>query len=93
MRRWSLPLLLAALLTAPGCVTVDPAPLSPPGTRAPAAADHKHPAGPLPARSAPGAALPLAPLPEPAPAAPAGPAPTQDQRPGPAAADRAAKVP
>ncbi|MFF1344230.1 hypothetical protein ACFVYT_41630, partial [Streptomyces sp. NPDC058290] len=55
MRRWSLPLLLAVLLTAPGCVTVDPAPLSPPpGIRAPAAADHKHPADPLPARPGPG---------------------------------------
>lgn len=44
----------------------------------------------LPARPVPGAALPLSPLPEAAPAAPAGPAPrAQDHGPGPAAADRA----
>ncbi|WP_445270423.1 hypothetical protein [Streptomyces sp. DSM 41634] len=93
MRRWSLPLLLAVLLAAPGCVTVHPAaPIAPAGPRAPAA-DHKHPSGPLPGPT--GVALPLSPLPElpePAPAAPASPTPVQDHGPGPhraAAADRA----
>ncbi|MET9468023.1 hypothetical protein ABZY44_25130 [Streptomyces sp. NPDC006544] len=89
MRRWTLPLLLAALLTAPGCVTIHPTPLPHPDTRAPAAADHKHPAGPLPARPVTGTALPLSPLPAPAPAAPAGAAPAQDHGPGPTAADHA----
>ncbi len=34
MRRWSLPLLLAALLAAPGCVTIHPAPAPPVSSRA-----------------------------------------------------------
>ncbi|MEU3909360.1 hypothetical protein AB0F20_37125 [Streptomyces goshikiensis] len=35
MRRWPLPLLLAALLAAPGCVTVHPAPNQPATASAP----------------------------------------------------------
>ncbi|MCC0097621.1 hypothetical protein K7B10_23115 [Streptomyces flavotricini] len=63
MRRWSLPLLLAALLTAPGCVTVHPAPARPAKVTAPA--DHKQPASPRPARPDTGPGLPLSRLPEP----------------------------
>ncbi|MGW7139337.1 hypothetical protein [Streptomyces xanthophaeus] len=63
MRRWSLPLLLAALLAAPGCVTIHPAP-SPAAKASPAAAaaDHKGLARPG-QRAAEPAALPLSPLP------------------------------
>ncbi|MFD6891751.1 hypothetical protein [Streptomyces sp. NPDC059957] len=89
MRRWSLPLLLTALLTTPGCVTIHPAPAPPVGIRATAPADHKPPADPRAVRT--GTALPLSPLPEPAPPAPAGPAPRQEHAPGPgrpAAEDR-----
>ncbi|MEU6757141.1 hypothetical protein [Streptomyces sp. NPDC046685] len=72
MRRWSLPLLLAALLAASGCVTVDPSPPRPAGARsAPVPADHEHPAVPRPARLGPGTALPLSRLPEAPPATPA----------------------
>ncbi|MFI1453968.1 hypothetical protein [Streptomyces roseus] len=66
MRRWPLPLLLAALLTAPGCVTVHPAP-TPPARVSPAttSADHKQPAGPRPAQPDTRPGLPLSRLPEP----------------------------
>ncbi|MER5757830.1 hypothetical protein [Streptomyces sp. NPDC002082] len=65
MRRWSLPLLLAALLAAPGCVTVHPAPgPAVKASPATAAADHKHPAPTRPEQyAAEPAALPLSPLP------------------------------
>ncbi|MGW7064927.1 hypothetical protein ACWGHM_41455 [Streptomyces sp. NPDC054904] len=89
MHRWSLPLLLAALLTLPGCVTVHPAPTG--SADATAAADDKHPIAHRNAQRAPGAALPLSPLPAPAPASPAAPAPHPEPRPGhhqPAAAER-----
>ncbi len=79
MRRWSLPLLLTALLVASGCVTVHPTP-GPAATASPAtvATDHKHPARSGQRAAEP--ALPLSPLPgaqpsaeprtEPAPHAP-----------------------
>ncbi|MGW7328355.1 hypothetical protein ACWGIU_07020 [Streptomyces sp. NPDC054840] len=85
MRRWPLPLLLAA----PGCVTIHPAPAPPAGIPATAPADDKHPSVSPAVRN--GTALPLSPLPEPAPPAPAGPAPEQEHAPGPghpAAKDR-----
>lgn len=67
MRRWSLPLLLAVLLAAPGCVTVHPAPAPGPATTASpgtATADHKQPGTSRPGqRAAEPAALPLSPLP------------------------------
>lgn len=60
MRRWSLPLLLAALLAASGCVTVHPGPAAK-ASPATAATDHKHHARPGQRVTEP--ALPLSPLP------------------------------
>ncbi|WP_158071242.1 hypothetical protein [Streptomyces sp. CB00455] len=91
MRRWSLPLLLAALLAASGCVTVHPTSLPPAGARAAVAADHKIPAASRPLRPGTEVALPLSPLPASSSTAPAGQAPEQDRAPGPhkpAEADR-----
>ncbi|MGW0754510.1 hypothetical protein [Streptomyces sp. NPDC002587] len=93
MRRWSLPLplLLAALLAASGCVTVHPAPAGPAGnggvSSAEVSADHKQPTEPHPARPDTGPALPLSRLPEPAPTAPADTVPEADRAAG---ADRPA---
>ncbi|OEJ30047.1 hypothetical protein [Streptomyces subrutilus] len=85
MRRWSLPLLLVALLAASGCVTVHPAPTRPAGA-SPAAVseDHKHPVAPRPERPDTGAALPLSPMPGPAAAPPADAAPEAGRAPAPA---------
>ncbi|MGO4460579.1 hypothetical protein AB4039_25350 [Streptomyces sp. M-16] len=68
MRRLSLPLLLAALLAASGCVTVHPTPTRPAGAwSAEVPADPKQPAELRPARSDTGPALPLSPCPSPRP--------------------------
>ncbi|MEU9087673.1 hypothetical protein [Streptomyces sp. NPDC048357] len=84
MRRWSLPLLLAALLAASGCVTVHPVPTRPAGASPVAVAeDHKHPVDPRPARPDTGAALPLSPMPESA-VPPAGSVPEAGRAPAPA---------
>ncbi|MFF2793147.1 hypothetical protein ACFVT6_41475 [Streptomyces sp. NPDC058049] len=85
MRRWSLPLILTALLAASGCVTVHPSPTRPAGA-SPAAVseDHKHPVAPRPARPDTGAALPLSPMPESAAAPPAGAVPGAGRAPAPA---------
>ncbi|MFJ3728689.1 hypothetical protein ACIPYQ_39820 [Streptomyces sp. NPDC090045] len=97
MRRWSLPLLLVALLAAPGCVTVHPAPARPAGASAVTVPeDHKHPVDPRRARPDTEAALPLSPMPESAapsagavPEAGRVPAPA---RPAPAAREAAAET-
>ncbi|WP_327267188.1 hypothetical protein OG444_40425 (plasmid) [Streptomyces sp. NBC_01232] len=85
MRRWSLPLLLVALLAAPGCVTVHPAPTRPAGASlVTVPEDHKHPVDPQPARPDTGAALPLSPLPESAAAPSTGAVPEAGRTPAPA---------
>ncbi|MFJ2595096.1 hypothetical protein [Streptomyces erythrochromogenes] len=67
MRRWSLPLLLLALLTAPGCVTVHPSPVLP-IKASPAVVPHddKPPATARPEQPDRVPARPLSCLPEPA---------------------------
>ncbi|TDU80607.1 hypothetical protein EDD91_7491 [Streptomyces sp. KS 21] len=80
----SLPLLLAALLAASGCVTVHPAPARPGGASSAAVpADHKPPGAPLPVQSGTGPALPLSRLPDSPPAPPAGAATEAGRAPGP----------
>ncbi|GGS35841.1 hypothetical protein Snoj_29320 [Streptomyces nojiriensis] len=84
MRRWSLPLLLVALLAASGCVTVHPAPTRPAGASPVAVAeDRKHPVDPRPARPDTGVALLVSPMLESAAAPPAGDAVPEAGRPRP----------
>lgn len=61
MRRWSLPLLLVALLAISGCVSVHPAPARPAKASPAGDSEDRKP----PARQDTGPALPLSPLPEP----------------------------
>ncbi|MFI5828344.1 hypothetical protein ACIA6C_13885 [Streptomyces sp. NPDC051578] len=76
MRRSSLPLLLAALLAASGCVTVHRAPTPAAHVHSPAAAlaDPEPADESRPGRLGAAAALPLSPLPETTPGTPAEPA-------------------
>ncbi len=85
MRRWSLPLLLVALLAASGCVTVHPVPTRPAGASPVAVSeDHKHPVDRRHARPDTGAALPLSPMPESAAVPPTGAATEAGRAPAPA---------
>ncbi|MFB7178450.1 hypothetical protein ACFCYI_12160 [Streptomyces sp. NPDC056257] len=91
MRR-CLPLLLVALLAAPGCVTVHPAPARPAGASpVTVPEDHKHPVDPRRARPDTEAALPLSPMPESAAARPAGVVPEAGRAPAPARPAAAAR--
>ncbi|MFJ1569872.1 hypothetical protein ACIOG8_37650 [Streptomyces erythrochromogenes] len=84
MRRWSLPLLLLALLTAPGCVTVHPSPVLP-IKASPAVVPHddKPPATARPEQPDRVPARPLSRLPEPATTPPTAAAPEAVHAPSP----------